>query len=363
MELGGLLDGEPRGTVVEVRSRRGVGPVVTAILRQGSLRVGDVAVAGQCWGRVRSLESDAGAQLTAVGPSVPFRIVGMRNGEAHAGMLLIAVPDEAVAKDVCDARTRIAKEEHALYAASSKKQQLLGLSIDSQSAPRPSGSESPPPLDLLSSQPLCPPPTQPALQLVVKASSFGSLQAVLQALTTIQNISTRDSGPSKINVVASGVGDVSSSDVATAVATNAIIVGYDTKADSNRVLSLATAQNVDVTLFSVIYDLLDHVKNLLRKRFASSDNEIVSSLALVKKVFDGGRFGKIAGCVVQSGRIVTAANARVMRSGHRVFTGGTIHSIKVDKLAAGAVDEGNECGVSLATFTDFREGDLIETYL
>lgn len=370
MDLSTRLNGTVDGTVLEARKDKGLGVVVTAVLRTGTLRVGDIAVAGSSWGRVRRLMSDTGVSVQAALPSEPvqvslpssrslhFRprlstptytqcvtinchqIVGM-SALPSVGDALSVVDNEGDAQDVTAARSRLSKQNQATITTTAARSGAATIIAEmSANAPK----------------------KVTKLPVLIKCDNGGSVEAILSALPSVRYVTDTEVGVA--DVVYASVGDITTSDVAVAAASGAIIFAFGVSCTPN---SADNARSRDVVIGShdVIYDLLDDLGKKIKQKVSphSMMGHTIGRL-LVKKVFSIGKGGKVAGCVVNEGTAISSCNARVFRGNSNVpvFVG-EIASLKVAKDVVKEVMIGLECGVSLSDWSLFEEGDIIECFL
>lgn len=317
---------EAEGAVVESRLDKGRGAVATIIVQRGTLKVGDIFVAGTEWGRVRALISDHGDRLEQAGPSTPVEILGL-NGVPEAGDNIIVVDSEKKAREVAEYRSRKKREEQ--NAARSK------MSLENLFDQISQG-------DVLD------------LPVVVKADVQGSAEAINESL---QKLSTEEV---KVSILHSAVGGITESDVMLANASQALIVGFNVRAN-NQARKVAETEGVEIRYYNVIYDLLEEVRSAMTGMLAPVVKEQVLGTADVRETFHVSKIGTIAGCMVSQGIIRRNAKARVIRDGV-VLHDGELGGLKRFKDDAKEVREGFECGLSFTKFDDIRDGDQIECY-
>lgn len=315
------------GYVLEARLAPGSGPVATVLVKSGTLKVGDAVTCDETWGRVRSLENDRGIRQRTAGPGFAVQMLGL-NAVPSAGAAFEVVDSDRRAREIAEARVEAIR--HAKL----------------QTPPRTFS------LDDLLSQ------TDPAqkveLAIVLKCDVQGTLEAVRQALSDIK--STRVS----LKIVLGGVGNISANDVLLAKASNAIVIGFHVGSEPG-VEKIAKREGVEIRLYSVIYELVEEVRNAMAGLLQPIVREVPLGQALVKQVFELSRKGNVAGCLVRSGRVLLRGRARVRRGGDIVYEG-AIASLRRFQNDASEVREGQECGIRLDGFNAFAPGDIIEVY-
>jgi translation initiation factor IF-2 len=312
------------GTVVEAELDKGRGPVATAIVQTGTLRVGDVVVVGETYGRVRALENSTGQRLTKAGPASAVVVLGLA-GVPAAGDILRAVPDEKTARAMIETR----RAGVAARPEGSGRATLEDLYRQIQAG------------------------QTKELRIILKADVQGSLGAIVHALDQIQTEEVR------INVLHEGTGDITDNDILLASASDAIVVGFST-AVTPTARRTAEAEGVDIRLYDIIYKLTDDLDAALKGLLEPEEVEVTEGRAQVRQVFRVGKVQAIAGCYVTDGRIVRAS-ARVYRGG-RVIVTDRIESLRRFRDDVREIATGFECGIGLANFNDFEEGDIIECF-
>ena len=316
-----------RGTVIEARLEKGRGPVATVLVQDGTLRVGDAAVVGETYGRIRAMTDDKGARVQAAGPSTPVEVSGLSDVPA-AGDLVEVVTNERIAKAVAEERS---ERRRATEQAKSRQ-----LSVEEISKETGAATE------------------RKELRLIIKADVQGSVEALVAALDRLTSREVI------ITLLHAAVGNVTESDVMLAAASNARVIGFNVRPEPP-VRRLAETQGVDIRLYRIIYEVLEDVKKLATGLLAPEMVEVVLGRVAVRKVYSISRVGTIAGSYVTSGRIVRGAKARLIRDGVVVHEG-TIGSLRRFKEDVREVLEGFECGVGLEKFNDIKEGDIIEAF-
>ena len=330
-ELQATPDGRAIGTVLEANLDKGRGPVATVLVQQGTLSVGDPMVAGAAWGRVRAMVDDRGNAVTEAGPSSPVEVLGLSEVPRSGDMFTVA-PDEKTASRVADTREHWQRQANMATASSSggggAKLEDIFKQIQAGEAT--------------------------TLNLVLKADVHGSLEAVTESLRKLE----RDDV--KLAFVSRGVGGVNENDIQLAVASNATILGFNVRPD-RKAREAAEAENVEIRLYEIIYQLLDDIENAMLGMLEPEFEEIVTGEAQVRQVFRISGVGPIAGCFVENGTINDGAKVRFLREGVIIWKG-EVASLRHFQDPANQVTAGMECGIGLSDFTDLKEGDVIETY-
>jgi translation initiation factor IF-2 len=315
-----------RGVAIEAHLDKGRGPVATLIVQKGSLKIGDPVVCGPAWCKVRSMVDDMGHHLEAAGPSQPVQVSGWSRVPT-AGDEFKAVRDEREAKRI--AQEREARVRQAEYVAAAKPVSLLDLLAKTQT-------------DAL-----------PELRMIVKADTQGAVEALVDALEKMDQKKVRST------VLRSGVGAITENDVTLALASGAIVVGFNVRPDVGA-RQLGEREGVDIRTYQVIYHLLNDIEAATKGLLAPVQQEVVLGTAQVRQLFRTPR-GVIAGSYVLEGKIVRNASARVLRDGAIVYTG-TIGSLRRFKEDVREVLTGFECGIGIPDFNDIKEGDTVEAF-
>lgn len=326
LELKANVRGRAKGFVVEAQLEPGRGPTATLLVKSGTLQVGDALVCGHCWGRVRALINDRGIKVRTAGPSFAVRCLGLN-----------AVPEPGMEFAVC-ANDREARE---LAAAQEQQRRLQAITV-----PRRASLE-----DLLKPQDGSAPRE---LAIVLKTDVQGSLEAIQQALGGIRSEKV------KLHIILSGVGNVTENDVLLGSASRAIVVGFHVSTEPGAA-ALAKREGVEIRLYSVIYELLDDIRDAMVGLLEPIVKQQIIGHAEVRQVFELSKKGRVAGCMVTDGRVTSRARARVLRD-HEVIFEGTVASLKRFQNDASEVREGQECGMRLDNFQDYQVGDVIELY-
>ena len=326
-ELKANPDRAAKGTVIEARLDKGRGPIATLLVQNGTLRSGDVVVAGTAVGRVRAMTDDRGRKVTVAGPSVPVEIMGLSEVPT-AGDVFNAVSDEKLARELVEQRKDEAKEEVF--------KQYQKVTLDNL-------------FDQMQVNDM------KELNIIVKADVQGSVEALKQSLEKLSNSEVR------VRVIHGAVGAVSESDVMLAQASKAIIVGFNVRPDP---LAQVAAENaeVDMRMYRIIYDCLDEIEAAMKGMLAPKTREVLHGRAEVRQVYRITNVGLVAGCYVLDGKVYRNDLLRIVRDGIIIGDDKMI-SLKRFKDDQKEVAQGYECGIGLEKFTDIKEGDIYETYI
>jgi len=323
MELKASPTATPRGTVIEAQVESGRGPTATVIVQMGTLKTGDPFICGDYGGKIKSLMDDRGKPIKEAGPSTPVKVLGF-SGLPHAGDEFLVMESERSAKTLSEER-------------------LLERRADKLSAPQRATLES-----LLEAA-----DGKKNLRIVLKCDAQGSLEALVGALGQIE------SKKIDLEIVHAGVGPISESDILLASASNAVVVGFNIKVESMAV-NVAKREGVQVKLYSIIYELIDQMKEAMAGMLDPEHRETVIGHAEVKQIFKLSR-GIVAGCLVTDGRIARTARARVLRRRQPVYDGG-LSTLRRFQDDVKEVRVGLECGIKLGDFNEYQVGDIIECY-
>jgi translation initiation factor IF-2 len=314
------------GVVIEAKLERGRGPVGTVLVQRGTLRVGDIIVAGSAWGRVRALIDDRGEPVTSAGPSVPVEILGF-DSAPEAGDPFAVVESEARAREITDYRMR-------------KRRQTLGSAGTART------------LEQMMQQ--LKEAGRKEFPLLVKGDVQGSVEAIAGALRKIGNDEV------EARIIHSGVGGVTESDIALANASKAVVIGFNVRANTQAKM-LADQSGVEIRYYNIIYDLVDDVKAAMSGLLAPTLREIFLGNAQILEVFNISKVGKVAGCRVTEGKVERGAKVRLIRD-NVVIHEGTLSTLKRFKDEVREVPAGQECGMAFANYQDIRAGDVIECF-
>lgn len=316
-----------KGTVVEARLDKGRGPIATLLVQNGTLKTGDVLIAGSSVGRVRVMKNDKGIIVNEAGPSCPVEITGLAEVPS-AGDVFNAVADEKLARTLVDQRKFNQKEEVF--------RQYQKVTLDNLFSQIAEGDVK-------------------ELPIIVKADVQGSAEVVKQSLEKLSNEEVR------VRVIHNGVGAVNESDIMLASASNAIIIGFNVRPGPAIMDSVANS-DVEMRLYRIIYDAIDDVKQAMKGMLAPKTREVSLGRAEVREVYKITNVGTIAGCYVLSGKVVRSALIRLVRDGI-VIAEDKIDSLKRFKDDAKEVAQGYECGIGLDKFNDIKEGDIFESFI
>ena len=324
MELKASPTAKPRGTVIEAQVEAGRGPTATVIVQMGTLRVGDAFICGDYSGKVKSLIDDRGQPVKSAGPSMPVKVLGF-TGLPNAGDELLVMDSEREAKQLSEERVE-AKRTGKLATPQRATLETLLEAIDGKKV----------------------------LRIVLKTDVQGSLEALTGALTQIESKKV------DLEIIHAGVGPISENDILLASASNAVVVGFNVKVE-NMAVTGAKREGVQVKLYSIIYELIDQIKEAMAGLLEPEHRESVIGHAEVKQIFQLSK-GIVAGCLVIDGRIARTARARVLRRRQPVYDGGlaTLRRFQDDVKE---VRSGLECGIKLGDFSEYQVGDVIECYV
>ena len=327
LELKANASRSAEGFVIEAKLERGRGPVGTLLVQRGTLRVGDIVVAGMAWGRVRALLDDKGGVIKEAGPSVPAEVLGF-DSAPDAGDQFAVVESEARAREITDYRVR--KRRDAMGSAGTPRtlEQMM------QSLKDAAG--------------------QKEFTLLIKGDVQGSVEAIIGSLKKL--------GTDEVmaRIVHTGVGGITESDVALASASKAVVIGFNVRANAQAKLA-ADTQGVEIRYYNIIYDLVDDVKAAMSGLLAPTLREVFLGNATMKEIFNITKFGKVAGCQVTEGKLERGGKVRLIRD-NVVIHEGTLSILKRFKDDVKEVPAGQECGASFANYQDIRVGDVIECF-
>ncbi|WP_137126826.1 translation initiation factor IF-2 [Roseomonas sp. HF4] len=327
LDLKANRDRAAEGTVIESKLDRGRGPVATVLVQKGTLRQGDIVVAGAEWGRVRAMLDDKGRQLKDAPPSLPVEILGL-SGVPSAGENFIAVENEARAREVSEFRQRKLRDKAA--AAAGARGSLTDMLARIQAG------------------------EQKEVAVVVKADVQGSAEAIGVTLGKLGNEEV------KVRVLHSAVGQITESDIQLAKASDAVIVAFNVRATS-QARDLANREGVEIRYYSIIYEVADDIEKLYKGKLAPVQREKFLGYAQILQTFDVKKIGKVAGCRITEGVVKRGAGVRLLRDGV-VIHQGELSTLKRFKDDVREVGNGLECGMSFANYDDIRVGDQIECY-
>ncbi len=326
LELRANPNRSAEGRVIEAQLDRGRGAVATVLVQRGTLRTGDIFVAGSEWGRVRALVDDRNQQIKAAGPGVPVEVLGLQ-GVPVAGDDFIVVENEAKARDVTDFRQRKRRDGEMKGTNRSTVAEMIGR-IQAGEAKE--------------------------LPIVVKSDVHGSLEAIL---ASINKMATDEVTP---RILHSGVGAISESDITLAKASSALIIAFNVRANA-QARDMAKRDGIDIRYYSIIYNVVDDVKAALSGLLSPEQREVFLGYAEIRQVFDVTKVGKVAGCRVTEGSVKRGAKVRLLRD-NVVIHEGTLKTLRRFKDEVREVQNGFECGMAFENYHDIREGDVIECF-
>ena len=328
LDLQAVCEGRATGVVIESALDKGRGPVATVLVQQGQLSKGDYLVCGIQYGRVRALFDENGAQVQDAGASIPVQILGL-SGVPEAGDDFVVVADERLAKDVAQQRDTKRRELRLVASAGNRMEDILAQMGEGSSQ-------------------------QLTLNLVVKADVHGTMQALREALTGLSNDQI------KINVIGSGVGGITESDAQLAATSKAAVIGFNVRADASA-RKVIENNGIDLRYFSIIYDVIDQVKQIASGVLGKEVREEIIGTASVQQVFRHSKFGSIAGSVVVEGVIRKGKPIRVLRDDTVIFSG-ELDSLRRFQENVDEVRNGTECGIGVKGYDQVKPGDKIECF-
>ena len=323
MELKASPTATPRGTVIEAQVEAGRGPTATVIVQMGTLKIGDAFICGDYSGKVKSLLDDRGEPIKKAGPSTPVKVLGF-TGLPNAGNEFLVMESERSAKTLSEERLQTKRADKLTVPERATLESLLEAAEGKK-----------------------------ILRIVLKCDAQGSVEALVGALKQIE------SKKIDLEIIHSAVGPISESDILLASASNAVVIGFNIKVESMAV-SAARREGVQVKLYSIIYELIDQIKEAMAGLLDPEHRETVIGHAEVKQVFQLSR-GIVAGCLVTDGRVARVARARVLRKRQPVYDGG-ISTLRRFQDDVKEVRSGLECGIKLGDFSEYQVGDIIECY-
>ncbi|QKX15883.1 translation initiation factor IF-2 [Microbulbifer sp. YPW1] len=326
LELKAKVSVPASGVVIESRLEKGRGVVATLLVQNGELKRGDIVLAGQSYGRVRAMTNELGKSVKEAGPSTPVELLGL-DTTPNAGDEFLVVADERKAREVAEQRADKERRE--------RMQRQQAAKLENMFADMEAGEKK-------------------VLPVVIKADVRGSLEAILSALAEIGNEEV------SVNVVSSGVGGIAENDINLALTSGAIVIGFNTRADV-AARKLAETESVEIRYYSVIYNLLDEVKQALSGMLDPELREEIVGIAQVRDVFRSPKFGAIAGCMVTEGTVHRNKPIRVLRDNVVIYQG-ELESLRRFKDDVQEVRNGMECGIGVKDYNDVKAGDQIEVY-
>ena len=327
LELKANPDRAASGAVIEAQLDVGRGPVATVLVQNGTLKLGDIFVVGEQWGKVRALISDSGERIKTAGPSTPVEVLGL-SGTPEAGDVLNVVETEAQAREIAEYRAQAAKDKRAALGAATTLEQLMANAKANEDISE--------------------------LPILLKADVQGSAEAIVQAMAKIGNDEVR------VRVLHSGVGAITETDIGLAEASGAPVFGFNVRANTSA-RNTANQKGVEIRYYSVIYDLVDDVKAAASGLLSAEIRETFIGYANIKEVFKVSGVGKVAGCLVTEGVARRSAGVRLLRD-NVVIHEGTLKTLKRFKDEVPEVQSGQECGMAFENYDDIRPNDVIEIF-
>ena len=327
LELKAPVEAAAKGIVVEARLDKGRGPVATVLVQSGTLRKGDVVLAGSSYGRVRAMLDEDGKPADEAGPSLPMEIQGLTE-VPQAGDDFMVLTDERRAREIATFRQGKYRDVKLAKQQAAKLENMFDNMGEGQAQ---------------------------TLALIVKADVQGSQEALAQSLVKLSTSEV------KVQIVHAAVGGITESDVNLAIASKAVVIGFNVRADGGA-RKLADGNGVDIRYYNIIYDAVDDVKAAMTGMLAPEQREEVIGTAEIRTVFVASKIGTVAGCMVTAGQVVRNAKFRLLRENVVVYTG-EIESLKRMKDDVREVKEGFECGIKLKNYNDIKEGDQLEVFV
>ena len=328
-EFSAPVDVPARGTVIESSLEKGRGPVATILVKAGTLKRGDSILAGPHFGRVRAMFNELGEQVKSAGPSIPVEVLGL-SGTPEAGDDAFVVANEKRAREIAEQREEHQRENKLAQQQAARLEEVF--SAIGENGPAESKD----------------------LNLLVKGDVQGSVEALVESLGKIPSEEV------KIRIISSGVGGISESDVELAMASQAIILGFNVRADAKARKTIQES-GVDVRYYSVIYEAIQDVTDAVSGLLGTELREEIIGLAEVRDVFRSSKLGAIAGCLVADGNVVRGQPIRVLRDNVVVYEG-ELESLRRHKDDVNRVPAGTECGIGVKNYNDIKPGDQIEVY-
>jgi translation initiation factor IF-2 len=326
LELKAPTEAAAKGLVIEAKLDKGRGPVATVLVQSGTLKRGDVVLAGSSYGRVRAMLDEDGKPTQAAGPSIPVEIQGLTEVPS-AGDEFMVLADERRAREIATFRQGKYREVTLNKRQAAKLENMFDQMGEGQAQ---------------------------TLALIVKADVQGSQEALAQSLVKLSTTEV------KVQIVHAAVGGISESDVNLAIASKAVIIGFNTRADAGA-RKLAEGNGVDLRYYNIIYDAVDEVKAAMEGMLAPEQKEEVIGTAEIRTVFVASKIGTVAGCMVTAGQATRNARFRLLRDNVVIYTG-ELESLKRMKDDVREVKEGFECGIKLKNYNDIKEGDQLEFF-
>ncbi len=332
LELQANPDKQAQAVVVEAKMETGRGSVATVLVQSGTLKKGDIFVVGAETGRVRTLIDDQGAQVDEAEPGKPVEVLGL-NGTPEAGDVLNVVDSDARAREITDYRQRVKREKQAAATSTAGKsfEDLLAASKEAGE--------------------------KQILPVVIKADVHGSVEAIIGSLEKM----TEDNAEIGVQVLHSGVGGITESDITLANASGALVIGFNVRANA-QAREQATRDGVDIRYYNIIYNVIDDAKAILSGMLSPTEREEYLGQAEIRQVFNITKVGKVAGCMVTLGNVKRGARVRLLRDDVVIHDNGVLKTLKRHKDEVKEVKEGMECGMAFENYDDIKEGDIIECF-
>ena len=327
LELKANPNRNAEGTVIESKVEKGKGTVVSILIQNGTLKVGDIVVVGKEWGKVRALYNDEGVRLDKALPSFPVELIGL-SGAPESGDKLVVVESESRAREVTQYRSRLKRnEENSSVKRSSIDQMIKDASVEQKKL----------------------------VSIIIKADVHGSKEAIEQSLKKMNSDSV------EIKIIHTGVGEINESDVTLAIASDALIFGFNVKANV-QAKNLAKREKIILSYFSIIYEVIDEANKIIEGMFTPSSIESVIGQGVIKKIFEISDSSKVAGSIIEDGKVTSKAFARISRDGKQIAEV-QIQSLRREKNQVKEVLSGLECGITFLKFNDLSENDKIEFFI
>ena len=327
LELKANPNRNAEGTVIESKVEKGKGTVVSILIQNGTLKVGDIVVVGKEWGKVRALYNDEGTRLDQAPPSFPVELIGL-SGAPESGDKLVVVESESRAREVTQYRSRLKRnEENSSVKRSSIDQMIKDASVEQKKL----------------------------VSIIIKADVHGSKEAIEQSLKKMNSDSV------EIKIIHTGVGEINESDVTLAIASDALIFGFNVKANV-QAKNLAKREKITLSYFSIIYEVIDEANKIIEGMFTPSSVESVIGQGVIKKIFEISDSSKVAGSIIEDGKVTSKAFARISRDGKQIAEV-QIQSLRREKNQVKEVLSGLECGITFLKFNDLSENDKIEFFI
>jgi translation initiation factor IF-2 len=326
LELTSPVESLARGNILEASIEKGRGPVATVLVRAGTLKQGDVILSGPHFGRVRAMFDEAGRPVKEAGPSIPVQVLGL-SGAPDAGDDVVVVADERKARELATLREQKLREQKLAQSQAVRMDQFLAKMGEGE---------------------------QKALTLMIKSDVQGSAEAIAESLRKIPSQEVR------VNVLSSSIGGINESDVDLAMASKAIIIGFNVRADAAARKRIQDT-GVDVRYYSIIYDIIDDVSDAVSGLLGTETREQIVGIAQVRDVFRSSKLGNIAGCLVIEGSVQKSLPIRVLRNSTVIYEG-VLESLRRFKDDVAKVEAGTECGIGVKDYNDIKAGDQIECF-